>query len=564
METFEHKTAGDQIRIETFNNPYLHGSDTLNPNPKNKLTLTLMHLVDGIPVPLALTLSAGDIVALAGDYYTKAGWGNELELPLSLHKSSNVYENRQLIDLPIKLTEQKAFNEAYHDLASPAVKKTDIKRIYSIEDKLPRLLQQLVYAFTVKNYGAKLVDNEAHFAPWSLRAYLVGHNTALKMSYFAYIFQQLAKKEITLESDSVPLEIKDIIRKVNSSSLDKNPFNFQYLDDNSIYEELKNRYHALAVSYELFTLHFYSDHFAGGHLSRIGLLRKKMPEQFGVWGSILINNMHNEDNTDGVTTTNSFQFIKYRKHKKFRDGSTHQEDSFIALHEDCRAYGDGTYNKRNNDENSNMLINGMDNSLGDIAHIMTTGHVRPSTAYGGLTFLPEIDYTKRQAQPLLIQGKDGRVYFRKNIRTIEMLSPIEYKNMLAKPTSYGYQELTKFKAFLVVFKLEVLGFYFFPKIKELTSIKQAAIEEQEIKQVQPKRLGVEADFKVRSSKPISISIQPVKHMQEDKLPQLSPKTPQRLFGFHPFWRPHTNYVSKTPDSSSIKYEQDEHLPSSAP
>ncbi|WP_131782722.1 hypothetical protein [Legionella gresilensis] len=560
METFEHKAAGDQIRIETFNNPYLHGSDTLNPNPKNKLTLTLMQLVDGVPVPLDLNLSAGDIVALAGDYYTKAGWGNELELPPSLNQGSDTYENRQVIDLPIKLTEQNAFNEAYHDLASPTVKSTDIKRIYSIEEKLPSLLQQLVYSLTVKNYGAKLENNEAHFAPWSMRAYLVGHNTALRMGYLAYVCQQLADGNLFPNEKTIPQELRAALIKIKS---DPNKYKFNKPLD--IYQELRNRYHALAVSYELFTLHFYSDHFAGGHLSRIGLLRKKMPEQFGVWGSILINNMHNEDNTDGVTTTNSLQFIKYGKHKKFRNDSTHKEDSFIALHEDCQAYGDGTYAKRNNDENSNMLINGMDNSLGDIAHIMTTGHVRKPEAYGGLTFLPEIDYTKRQTQPLFIQGKDGKVYFRQDVRTIKMLSPAEFKNTLETPADYGYQELTKFKAFLLVFKLRVLGFYFSPRIKELTPFRKATIQENEQKQAQPKRLGIEADSKACRSKPISIPLQPVKRKNpsDDKLPQLSPKTPQILSGFHPFWRPHTDYVNKTP-APSTKFEQDEHLTSSIP
>lgn len=81
METNEHKQVGDQIRIEPLKNRYLKGSTTLSEDPENNLIVTMMSTVNGIPVPLKLELSAGDIVAMAGDYYTKAGWGYKLTLP---------------------------------------------------------------------------------------------------------------------------------------------------------------------------------------------------------------------------------------------------------------------------------------------------------------------------------------------------------------------------------------------------------------------------------------------------------------------------------------------------
>lgn len=84
--------------------------------------------------------------------------------------------------------------------------------------------------------------------------------------------------------------------------------------------------------------------------------------------------MHNEDNEKGVMVTNSFQ-------------PPHSEEGhFQMLKEDCKAYGDGTYFNHGNDENSNLLINGMDNSLGDIARLMITGERRRSFDYGGITF----------------------------------------------------------------------------------------------------------------------------------------------------------------------------------
>ncbi|STX58425.1 Uncharacterised protein [Legionella israelensis] len=40
METPEHKNAGDLIRIETFDNPYLEGSKSLSEDEENVLKIT--------------------------------------------------------------------------------------------------------------------------------------------------------------------------------------------------------------------------------------------------------------------------------------------------------------------------------------------------------------------------------------------------------------------------------------------------------------------------------------------------------------------------------------------
>ncbi|VEG92287.1 hypothetical protein [Legionella spiritensis] len=465
METSEHKNAGNLIRIAPNENPYLEGGTDLSPESKDPLNITMMRKVNGVPVPLDLTLSAGDVVCLAGDYYTKAGWGSRLRVSR---------DRKKTLDAPVTVDEAQAFRQAYDDLASPAVTQKAIKRIYAIDESryIPSLLKQLLFTFTVKDYGEKLSENEAHFAPWSLRAYIVGHHSALRMAQLAYYCHQKAGEGIgiadILKDENAPQQLRKALQAIQ-----KDPAQYDFKrghDDNTILEELGRRYHAMAIARDLFAMHFYSDHFAGGHLSRIGPMRRILPEKFGVWGSILVNNMHNEDNEDSVTVTNPFQ--------PERDAPFSQEDKpFQMIREDNQAFGDGTYFERQNAENSNMLINGMDNSLGDIARLMETGEKRTSDAYGGLTFLPEIDYSKRQTQPLLIMGEDNHIYFRSDVKHIKVLSPSEYQDTIKNPTKHGYQKLTYWKSFLLVLQLRLS--WSSPKVDPLSKEEERNIAQDE-------------------------------------------------------------------------------------
>ncbi|CEK09569.1 hypothetical protein [Legionella hackeliae] len=474
METKEHKQAGDQIRIETLDNPYLKGSKKWFPLKGDELIVTMMRQVNGVPVPLALELTAGDIVALAGDYYTKAGWGLRLNIPQTT--SNEIAGTIDLFNQRVDPKETRAFHEAYSDLASPDVKKSDVEKIYNIEkttyipffNSLNSIFQQLVYALTVKGYSAKLTQNEAHFSPWSARAYTVGHHSALHNAELAHVCRKIAAGESTEPAnETLHGELENILQLIKS---DPKAYGFTADDSNSkIYYELAHRFHALAVSQDLFTMHFYSDHYAAGHLNRIGLLRKTMPEKFGTWGSILINNMHNEDNIRSVEVINPHQ------------PSTTEKDAFRMYSEDDQAYGDGTYFNQNNAENSNMLVNGMTNSLGDITRLIQNG-IKPETPdYGGLCFLPEVDYQKPQTQPMLINGADGKIYFRSNISCIQVLSPEKYQATLQKPDQHGYEELTYWKAFVLVFKLRVLGPIYSPKIEDVTVVElQSEIQNQDV------------------------------------------------------------------------------------
>ncbi|WED43493.1 hypothetical protein [Legionella cardiaca] len=461
METNEHRQAGNQIRIETLDNLYLQGSKSILPKPDDEpLRVTMMRQLDGIPVPLdKLQLTAGDIVALAGDYYTKAGWGLELNIGKTAGQAA-VKNNKRLFKNPVVAKEILAFTEAYGDLASPDVNLENIEHIYKVEEttyipffkSINAIFQQLVYSWTVKGYKEKLNKNEAHFTPWSARAYIVGHHTALKMAEIAFACKNLSSGKLVLEDlqKSISTELTRVLKQIQD-----NPTRYKFENLTSpaaIYEELAARYHALAIAQDLFTMHFYSDHFAGGHMSRIGILRKTMPERFSVFGSILINNMHNEDNLRSVTVHNP--------HQPCTDS-----DKILKMYPVIdEAYGDGTYFLNGNNNNSDMLVNGMTNSLGDIARVMESGIIPPEAHYGGLCFLPEVDYQKPQTQPLLINGKDGNIYFRSNISQIKTLMPTEYRDALEQPQNHGYEKLTLWKAFVLVFKLRVLGFIYSPSI----------------------------------------------------------------------------------------------------
>ncbi|WP_020424304.1 hypothetical protein [Legionella tunisiensis] len=137
METNEHRDAGNKIRIMTLDNPYLQGSNGLSPDSEN-LRVRMMRIVEGIPVPLDVEVDAGDIVALAGDYFTKAGWGSGFTNPSNDRPRKK--DNEALFNLAVSPEENGVFLDAYSDLASPTLSEDEIK-------KFMRLKKQPIFPF---------------------------------------------------------------------------------------------------------------------------------------------------------------------------------------------------------------------------------------------------------------------------------------------------------------------------------------------------------------------------------------------------------------------------------
>lgn len=106
-------------------------------------------------------------------------------------------------------------------------------------------------------------------------------------------------------------------------------------------------------------MHYYSDHYAAGHLNRLGMMRQYLAERYDMIGQTIINSMHNEGNEFGV-------IVKHGNRAGFKLPKN------MAI---TNAEGDGTYDKTSNDENANDLINGMTASLGDIYQVLNGGAI---------------------------------------------------------------------------------------------------------------------------------------------------------------------------------------------
>lgn len=408
------------------------------------LTIAMMCMSDdGIPMPITndskpVHLTAGEIMSLAGDFYTYAGWGQSLRVDVNLTGYSPENE------------EKCAFENAFHTLASKDLKRSDIDKIYELSKNHSGTVEELMYMVAVPDYKKKLEGNVAHFHPWSVRAYVVGHESALRMARFAHEFRSMPAK-FSDETSAIYDKVKENPSKYGINLIGDN------LDDHKqqIGIELANRYHAMAVSQEMYAMHFLSDHFASGHMSRMGEMRFRTPQCLGTnWlamnlCSLLVNAMHTEDNEYGVLTTNIFT-----KRPQSRD-------EFEMPSVDSDARGDGTYFDKTNNLNGDMLLNAIDNSLGDITRLYTSGEAPSSDNFGALKFLPEVDYTKPQREPLMVLGSDKKtVYVRKDAGVAKTLDPDAYKAMLENPSQYGYERLTLWRSFTLALRFHVFSSFF--------------------------------------------------------------------------------------------------------
>src|SRR5665647_2928145 len=86
MDTIEHTELGDALRIANIEaNPYLRFDEL------GVLHLRLQRFGDNnLPEPMELELSSGEVVAMAGDYFTQADWTLNLDLPNSDKFESSV------------------------------------------------------------------------------------------------------------------------------------------------------------------------------------------------------------------------------------------------------------------------------------------------------------------------------------------------------------------------------------------------------------------------------------------------------------------------------------------
>ncbi|WP_298627972.1 type IV secretion protein Dot [uncultured Legionella sp.] len=449
MDTTEHTELGNGIRLDsTENNPYLRIDEA------GVLHLRLQRFNEKhLPIPMELEMSSGEIVAMAGDYFTQADWIMELDLPKLERFNSPVELGNYLIRKSIGFKEEEALIKAYNNLAAPDVSRKDIDLIYKINDNtyipgFPALdfyVKQLMFYFRVKDYGEMLTTNQTHFTPWSVRVYVLGHSIALRYAHLAY---ELNKWANTPDYQSDNPDFHRIRKDFAGKGL---------LPSRTELFDLAHRYHAQALSMELFTFHYYTDHFATGHMAMVGDLRKILPERFGTLGSILANNLHDEINRVGV-----FTIRPYDPTPDERDAPT-------------RARGDGDINTCLDKFNRQACADGMAASIQDIQNVLHGAPIPQHKDFGGLEHMPDVDFNSRQHQPLLVLSND-RIFYRKELSKIHILSPTEYEGLRANPLAYGYKELTStWDAFKLVAKLRLLPFVYEGKIQPVSSVKKIEI-----------------------------------------------------------------------------------------
>ncbi len=491
METLEHTQAGNLILVnqnQIKDNPYLQGG-------------TLAELVDGAPLvtplkvsmmkvddkallePLVnstepLTMTAGEIVATAGDYLTSPGWAKQLKLPKGPATTAELYH--QSARLKITQGELSAFSKSYAPFMK--VSRKEINHIYAIAaSNGNEILEQLEYEWTTPGYLHDLKNNEAHFSPWSTRVYIVGHTYASMFANIAYSLKQAANQFKIPYGDTFEPnkeENKDVVdhyfpnntitnsrtlqiiancyRELTNTTDPKNTSSEQDIESHqrkllASLVDIGHRYHALAVSMELSCLHYYSDHFAAGHSARIGLMRERLPNQFGFIGQVLVNSMHGEDNALGVQ-------VSYERNIGQFTLPTAPNDE----------QGDKSYDEKVNDKSANLLVSGMTASLSDINTIATTGQNIAVMSYGGAGFLPHVAPNSPQHQSMFILSQDKTIYVRKQISQVKTLSPELYQATEKQPESFPdlYQPLTKTYAAWLAFKFRVaatiLNFFSWP------------------------------------------------------------------------------------------------------
>lgn len=466
VDTKEHTELGNLLRFAHWDvlqdNPFVHIDNN------GVLHLSLQGIADnGLPEHVDIRVPAGVVVGMSGDYF--GGKEVEFELPSQsifrkeIKGKDTAYVCEELGDYlvnePSTDIEEIKMRKSYTRLASTHVTNQDIDTIYEIDNALyvgfseaiNGYIQQIMFALKVKNYADMLNRNLSHFTPWSVRAYIIGHKIALKYARIAYELQLLIDDQ---QYDSDNEQFRAVIEILK--------FNHGESIDNAILQEYAHRYQTLALGVELFSFHYYSDHFAAGHGALIGDLRDLLPQRFGFLGGVLVNNLHDELNNVTVYTRRPY------------DPTPDTTDAPVE------AGGDGDFDQESNSVNKQSCIDGMHESLEDILHVLKGGEIPHQAKYGGLEQLPDIDTSYRQPQPLFLLGSDDRIFYRKDTRRIRTLSPSQFKAAYDDPEAYGYAVLNSyFDALILVIKLRFFPFLFAGVPEPLSDEELKAVEEEE-------------------------------------------------------------------------------------
>lgn len=324
--------------------------------------LTMFSFNNSQPVRSNLVLSYGDIIALYGDYFSAAQ-------PISTQKD--------------EISGANCFIDGFNQLANsrqPIISEVfDInKKSYVKNDTLNGYIQQIMLVFTLgKKYFDNTNDNLDHFYEWSIIAYNTGHQVALQMAKKGHEMRQMGDFEAA------------------------------------------NQYLNLAYQMNAAAGHYLSDTYAAGHLRELSL-RQQLSARFGLIGGILVNNMHNEDNTLGVKVSNQ------------------AGDHWVA-------YGDENYNRAENATNRQMINKTLQASADEIFTTYQTGLAPEKSQV--TNYLPKVDPVNNNAP--LFKSINDKIYYR---------DPLQELN----PSKTSYKELGFFSALALTMKLRLFSSWYTP------------------------------------------------------------------------------------------------------
>lgn len=365
----EHQKVGDSIMLHFANGEKNSTGDTLE-------------------LPNGLSLSVGQIIALAGDFYGVPG------TPVTLGYQPQVQNTTAEQEALFK----QQFLAAYQTLAyAPEAQEEFNKTKVLIEKEratIGRYLQQGLTAKAAydelgnslseawdKIYGGsswlggkipipglmgrylKLAeDNQDHFAPYSYKAYQVGHGLAIEKALEA------SRADTAEQRDRLLVE---------------------------------------AYAMDAFAGHFLTDSFAAGHMR---VPRIKLPEVtfLPVIGSLLTKYMHDEDNENGLWVTNGFG-------------------------DKWQAFGDGSLFDSVNDANTDKVIAAVQVSLDEVYQAFVSGEAVESTM---AAYFPRVDDQAANSTPMFQYDKVRQVMLRR-----EQLDDI-YSTAMVENSLMGWWSLS--------------------------------------------------------------------------------------------------------------------------
>lgn len=342
----EHQKVGDSIMLHFANGEKNSTGDTLE-------------------LPNGLSLSVGQIIALAGDFYGVPGTPVTLgyqpqaqnttaeqealfkqqflaayqtlayapEAPEEFNKTKVLIEKeRATIDRYLRqgLTAKAAYDELGNSLSEAWDKIYGGSSWLGGKIPIPGLMGR---------YLKLAEDNQDHFAPYSYKAYQVGHGLAIEKALEA------SRADTAEQRDRLLVE---------------------------------------AYAMDAFAGHFLTDSFAAGHMR---VPRIKLPEVtfLPVIGSLLTKYMHDEDNENGLWVTN-------------------------GLGDKWQAFGDGSLFDSVNDANTDKVIAAVQVSFDEVYQAFVSSEAVESTM---AAYFPRVDDQAANSTPMFQYDKVRKVMLRR-------------------------------------------------------------------------------------------------------------------------------------------------------